>query len=239
MISREEILNEIKRTAKLNDGKPLGRLRFFAETGIKDYDWGRYWARYGDLQREAGFEPNKLNGGYTEEFIFKKIADLIKVLGKFPTPGELRLARNNDFDFPDSTVFRRRFGTKIELAKKIMEYSFSKEEYKDVWNICADIVNAQPSRELKSSDNVIGEVYLFKSGRFYKIGKTKDTVRRGSEIRIQLPEKLDLIHSIKTDDPSGIEAYWHRRFADKRKNGEWFDLDSADISAFKRWKKIF
>jgi hypothetical protein len=30
-------------------------------------------------------------------------------------------------------------------------------------------------------------------------------VRRGAELRIQLPEKMDLIHSIKTDDPSGVE----------------------------------
>ena len=90
----------------------------------------------------------------------------------------------------------------------------------------------------KVSD-LVGEVYLFKSGRHYKIGKTKDTVRRGSEIRIQLPEKLSLIHSIKTDDPSGIESYWHNRFESKRMEGEWFDLNSADIRAFKRWRRIY
>jgi len=72
----------------------------------------------------------------------------------------------------------------------------------------------------------------------YKIGKTNDTVRRGNEIRIQLPERTDLIHSIKTDDPSGIEAYWHKRFETKRMNGEWFDLNSSDIKAFKRWRRI-
>lgn len=60
----------------------------------------------------------------------------------------------------------------------------------------------------------------------------------GNELKIQLPENLDLIHEIKTDDPSGIEAYWHRRFEAKRMNGEWFDLNSADIKAFKRWRKI-
>ena len=71
-----------------------------------------------------------------------------------------------------------------------------------------------------------------------KIGKTNDTVRRGNELRIQLPEKTDLIHSIKTDDPSGIEAYWHKRFEEKRMQGEWFNLSSADVKAFKRWRRI-
>ena len=84
----------------------------------------------------------------------------------------------------------------------------------------------------------LGEVYLFKSGRYYKIGKTNDTVRRGKELRIQLPEKCILIHSIKTDDPSGIETYWHGRFEEKRLNGEWFNLSPTDIKAFKNWRRI-
>lgn len=45
--SREHILEEVKRTAKVNGGKPLGRSTFLTETGIRESDWKGRFGRAG------------------------------------------------------------------------------------------------------------------------------------------------------------------------------------------------
>ena len=220
MVNKEKIIEEIKRTAKENGGTPLGIGKFEQETGIKIYDWQKYQPRFGDAQKDAGFSPNKLNTSLNIDFMMGKIINLVRKMGKIPTLPEFRVEKNNDPDFPSKNTIQR-LGSGNKLAQKIMEYCKNREGYEDVIKLCDNLLG--DIREEEDTENVsdsLGEIYLFKSGKYYKIGKTSDTVRRGSELRIQLPENLGLIHSIKTDDPSGVEAYWHKRFEDKRMNGE-------------------
>ncbi len=239
-LSKEKILEEIKRTTKENDNKPLGMGRFEKETGIKPYDWQRYWTKFSEAQQEAGFSPNQLQVAYSDEFLFKQIIFLSKKLNKFPTTREIRIEKINNPKFPDNSAFVRAFGSKQQFLLKIVEYCKNKNDYKDIISFCDKVFEKNKQQENSEGENkdVFGSVYLFKHGKYYKIGKTNDTVRRGNELKIQLPENLDLIHEIKTDDPSGIETYWHNRFKTKRMNGEWFNLTPQDTKAFKRWRRI-
>jgi Meiotically up-regulated gene 113 len=85
--------------------------------------------------------------------------------------------------------------------------------------------------------SIQGHAYMMRSGKRYKIGHTNSPARRHREVRLDLPDPTTLVHCIKTDDPSGIEAYWHRRFASKRvRDTEFFGLDASDIAAFRRRK---
>jgi len=237
-ITKEDILDAIRRTAKENGRKPLGVARFGKETGINPYDWGKFWARFGDAQKEAGFMPNQLQGAYNNEFLMEKIIGLARKLGKFPTYREIEVEKNDDTEFPNKGVFYR-LGSKEQFVAKVVDYCKDKKGYDDIINLYEVVRKKSIKGENIDNYNIkIGEVYLFKSGRYYKIGKTNDTVRRGNELKIQLPERCTLIHSIKTDDPSGIETYWHKRFQAKRMEGEWFDLNSAEVKAFKRWRRI-
>lgn len=241
MLTKQQILDEVKRTAEENEGAVLGVARFEKETGISPYEWGQHWARFGDLVTEAGLTPNTLQAAYSDDFLAEKAVGLIRKLGKFPTSGEIQVEKNNVADFPDRTVFWRRWSTKQGIAKAVIDFCESKGGLEDVIALCVPVANQQRKQQSTGEVNQnvqVGEVYLVKSGHHYKIGMTNNPVRRGNEIRIQLPERMDLIHSIKTDDPVGIERYWHKRFEPKRMQGEWFDLNSADVRAFKRWKRI-
>jgi hypothetical protein len=75
-----------------------------------------------------------------------------------------------------------------------------------------------------------------RSGAHHKIGRSNHVGRRSYEVALQLPERLEVVHEIETDDPEGIERYWHQRFAAKRTNGEWFALSDDDVRAFMRRK---
>jgi len=75
---------------------------------------------------------------------------------------------------------------------------------------------------------IFDHVYLLKSGRYYKIGRSNAVERRERELAWSTRSKRTI--------PLGNESYWHRRFEGRRKNGEWFELTTQDVVAFRRRK---
>lgn len=244
-MTKKHILAEIKRTAIANEGKAFGKQRFCTETGIKESDWYcKYWARWSDAVQEAGFAPNQKQGKLDADDLVLALIDLTRELGRYPVVGDLRLKAKIRSGFPAHTTFTKRFGSKLNQVAKVKDYCESRGGYADVVALCDQVVAkamdtrwaSENANEVDADDSAFGFVYLMKSGRYYKVGRSNAVGRRRYELAIQLPEKLTEVHRISTDDPTGIEAYWHRRFQDKRKNGEWFDLDPQDVKAFRRRK---
>jgi hypothetical protein len=237
-MDRQHILSEIRRMAVENDGIAPGSQRFESETHIRETDWGRYWARWGDALTEAGCKPNDWQQKIPSDALLENLAVFVRELGRFPVLREMRLKSLRDKFFPSKTTFRR-FGTQQQLATRLHEYCLIKG-YGDVAGLCEAIAIASTESELpvihSRGELPLGFVYLIKSGRYYKIGRSNAVGRRERELDILLPDPVKVIHSMKTDDPPGIEDYWHRRFADRRKKGEWFELTAIDVAVFRRRK---
>lgn len=240
-MDKGHILAEIRRTAEANGGVALGRMKFYAETGIKETDWsGKYWARWGDAITEAGYPPNTLKKAYKDEFLLEKLASWIKNKERFPVKTELKMEAHRDKTFPSHNTFDR-FGPKHNLIARLLNFCAGRTGYEDVMEILKPLskhVEETPEDEKPDSGTVFGCVYLMKSGRYYKLGRSNAVGRRERELQIQLPERANVVHSIKTDDPVGIEQYWHKRFEDRRcrKEAEWFELTAQDVASFRRRK---
>lgn len=222
----------------MNGGVALGRERFYQETGIKETDWsGKHWARWSDAVKEAGYTPNQLQARIEENALLESLALLTRELGRWPAVAELKLKAAHEQGFPSHNTFRR-FGNKAEQIAKLVTYCREQPNFVDVVDlvpsVAEDLVALRPDDD--APEAAIGFVYLVKAAKYFKIGRSNSFERRSRELAIQLPERVETVHVIRTDDPIGIELYWHRRFEAKRKNGEWFELSAQDVKAFKRRK---
>lgn len=232
-MDKAQIISEIKRTSSENDGSPLGQRTFERETGIMTSAWrGRYWRNWGDAVREAGFVPQELNQPHDRLFLITKLAELTKKLGRFPTHADAGLERAADKSFPSHHPLTA-LGSVAERIELVRGFARANPDF-------AELLAILPEQESSPSDETAGAtgnnltegfVYLcvLKVGREkrYKVGKAVLVGRRTDQLSIQLPEELELIHTIRTDDAFGIESYWHKRFSSKNTKGEWFILESV------------
>jgi Meiotically up-regulated gene 113 len=237
LMNREEIISAIQSYAKKNNGDPPGLERFSKLTGVTPSSWrGRIWLRWSDALIEAGFQPNQMIQALDAELLLSRLALLTRKYGRLPTDPELKMERVADVTFPSSAVFNR-FGNKATRTEVLRDFAERTHEFKDIIPLLPKVTDNASDTSF-SVEHVFtdGFVYMLKLGKHYKIGKTSSVPRRHREISLELPNKPDVVHTIRTDDPDGIEKYWHGRFAKKRTNGEWFALDNLDIRVFKKRK---
>ena len=245
MRDKQFIIGEIQRTAALNGGTPLGQAQFRADTGIAEAEWkGVYWVRWSDALSEAGFKPLDWNAALDEEQMIEGLAKLVRKYGRYPTKYEVLLAKKGNDEIPSPSALFRRIGGKPKIIEKLRAFCSSRDEYAGLCTVlpqespaAIQVSKTRDQANESSKPKPSGYVYMVKSGRLYKIGQTSNHWQRKSELNKQTPEGITEIHTIAAiDDAPGIERYWHERFKEKRRHGEWFDLSPEDISAFKKRK---
>lgn len=227
------MIAEIRRVAS-EIGEAPGQRRFENLTGVARSSWyGRYWSSWTEALVDAGLAPNTASDKQETPFLLASLATLTRRLGRFPTYVEVKLEKKGDPAFPRHQNLTARLGHRAEQIEHVRQFAAENAEYSDVLPLLPKATAATHNDDA-DEELIAGSVYLIKLGKHYKVGHTTSVPRRHRQISLELPEKPDIIHVITTDDPAGIEAYWHNRFGAKRTNGEWFALSIDEVRAFKR-----
>jgi hypothetical protein len=239
LMNREYILDEIRRIAALTPHGKLGSTRFKRISGISEGVWrGKFWIKWTDAAKEAGVAPGEKTASVDENALLTALAELVREYKHFPTQAETKIQRAVNANFPSYSSFTK-LGPLGEKINKLRQFATNNTAFTDILDFLPTSSDSNASTDcIKGESNMRtdGNVYMLKLGKHCKIGHTTSVSRRHREINLELPEKAVIVHTIATDDPKGIEAYWHRRFSDKNTNGEWFLLSSDDVRAFKRRK---
>jgi len=153
--------------------------------------------------------------------LLRNIVEVIIELQRFPSLHDLKLLSSKRTNFPDFKAFEI-LGNQQEIITAVRDFC-KQFNLNELLRFCSS----------EKANNANGKVYLYRAGQYYKIGRTNDIDRRNIEIKLQLPFKPELIHTIETSNPNQIEKYWHELFKSKRRNGEWFSLSDTDVNLFK------
>jgi hypothetical protein len=216
--SKEKIISTYSRLVKEQSGKLIGERIFMRETGFSHYHWtGGYWRSWSVFQADSGYAPNNQTEKIPDKILLHRFAELALERNEIPTEADLMLKRKEDLSFPSKATYRR-WGSRDALLAKVAEYCERDGQFAPVLDFLKQGVSNSLDHRLESG-YIKGFIYLLRFGKNYKLGRTNVVGRRLRELAIQLPQKPDTVHVIETDDPEGIEQYWHRRFAGKRQGG--------------------
>lgn len=75
-----------------------------------------------------------------------------------------------------------------------------------------------------------GYIYVVKSGKYYKIGRTLNPKKRIQKYITENPDKVKIVLCKKVKDYIKVEKELHLKFKNRNHNREWFNLNKEDIN---------
>jgi hypothetical protein len=110
-----------------------------------------------------------------------------------------------------------------------------------IHNVFAEVERRQTKERIKAAKVEkanrpnFGYVYILRSETgHYKIGRTTNPEDRLTTFSVKLPFRVNYELVISSDHHRQFEIELHKRFADKRIDGEWFALTTEDIEALRQ-----
>jgi hypothetical protein len=255
-MDKNQLLNEVRRIAQENGGNPPGSRSFYVCTDTRESTWKgkswNEWNNWNDVLNEAGYERRTKTEKRPNSGILEQLALLTRKLGRFPVTLDMRREKRTNQHFPNDKTLLTSFGGRVETLNALRNYCSTDPCFADLLpvlettELSGSFKPVNVPRVIKCDDQLIdvGYVYLIRSHDVCKIGCTRAPYRRAAEIANQSARGAELLHLISTDDPEGIERYWHIRFASQavaalnKASGEWFHLSTADIKLFKKRKSM-
>ncbi|QDX91049.1 GIY-YIG nuclease family protein (plasmid) [Brevibacillus laterosporus] len=125
----------------------------------------------------------------------------------------------------------------LEWKFDILKRSLSEVEKDKLFYAECLLLNTSLARELSKLENLdspSGYIYLIKEKQTYtyKIGRSSNIKNRLDVFGVKLPFEWDIVAIYKVDNATETESQLHVQFKEKRKMGEWFQLDSHDLMKF-------
>ena len=128
---RAAILTAIRRITAANGGIPPGVRRFGHLSGFR-YRWQKYWLRWSDAVREAGFTPNSIQPRLEDSKMLEAAAALARELGRVPGFDDITRYKRLGRELPAHTSYIAHFGGKHGLLAKLKRWTDQDAERADV-----------------------------------------------------------------------------------------------------------
>lgn len=100
-------------------------------------------------------------------------------------------------------------------------------------DLCHKMAARMQEKFGRKPEDLVGFIYLLRFRELTKIGWSCDVEQRIRQFNELLPDSVLFEHPIPVSNVLRAEDWLHRRFAAKRKKGEWFVLDGAAVAYIK------